>query len=134
MNLVRLLGFAFATLACGATYKAHMHRVGDAEKAKDEKSLYAEAMAAAKIPGNFNRLDAYYRLAEYEFAKGRAAFEKAVALGATAKSGYSHWSYNGVKGRIADLERRFKHLRRLPGEPASDGAVAPCASGRRSKA
>ena len=158
-----------------ALYKAHMHRVGDAEKAKDEKALYAEAMAAAKVPGNFNRLDAYYRLAEYEFAKGqgtgpekpeqmekylklmdqayeaavnemglspevatevylkvalkwvwhhgrpardvakaRAAFEKAVALGATAKSGYSHWSYNGVKGRIADLERRFKQFEKFP--------------------
>ena len=54
-----------------ALYKAHMHRVGEAEKAKDEKALYAEAMAAAKVPGNFNRLDAYYRLAEYEFAKGQ---------------------------------------------------------------
>jgi len=105
MNLVRLLGFAFATLACGATYKAHMHRVGDAEKAKDEKALYAEAMAAAKVPGNFNRLDAYYRLAEYEFAKGQGTGPE-----------------------------KPEQIRRLPGEPASDGAVAPCASGRRSKA
>ena len=159
-----------------ALFKAHMLRAGAAEKAKDEKTLYAEAMAAAKVPGNFNRLDAYYLLAEYEFRKGqgvtvtntdeqmgkylklmdqayeaavnemglapevatevylkvalkwvwhqarpardvakaRAAFEKAVALGATPKTGYTHWSYNGVKGRIEDLERRLEQFEKFP--------------------
>ena len=52
-------------------YAVLMERANWAKKAKDEKALYAEAMAAAKVPGKFNRLDAYYLLAEYEFKKGQ---------------------------------------------------------------
>ncbi len=150
-------------------FNADVRRARVAEQAKDEKTLYAEAMAAAKCPGDFNRLDAYYLLANFEFAKGRpesvgkylelmdqayeagvkemgltpevaaevylrvalkwvwhsgrpardvakarAAFEKAVAFGATEKTGYAHWSYKGVKGRIEDLERRFEQVEKCP--------------------
>ncbi len=156
-------------------YETLMERARWARKAKDEKALYAEAMAAAKVPGQFDRRDAYYLLADYEFEKGkftrheepehlekylklmdqayeaglkemgltpeqaagtylkvalmwvwhmgrpardvakaRAAFEKAVACGATEKSGSFHSSYGGVLGRIKDLERRYEQFEKFP--------------------
>ena len=156
-------------------YEALMERARWAEKAKDENALYAEAMAAAKVPGEFDRRDAYYLLAMHEFNKGRttrheepvhvekylklmdqayeagvkemglkpevaadtylqvalmwvwhtgrpardvakarAAFEKAVACGATEKSGVAHFSYGGVKWRIIDEERRQAQFEKFP--------------------
>ena len=156
-------------------YETLMQRANWAKAANDEKALYAEAMAAAKVPGEFDRRGAYYLLAGYELAKGtvsrheepehvekylklmdqayeagvkemglppeqaahtylkvalmwawhtgrpardvtkaRAAFEKAVACGATEKSGYSHDSFNGVKWRIEDLERRWEQFEKFP--------------------
>ena len=52
-------------------YAALMTRARWAKSANDEKALYAEAMAAAKVPGNFDRRAAYYLLADYEYAKGQ---------------------------------------------------------------
>ena len=156
-------------------YETLMQRANWAKTAKDEKALYAEAMAAAKVPGEFDRRGAYYLLAGYELGKGtvsrheepehvekylklmdqayeagvkemglppeqaahtylkvalmwawhmgrpardvtkaRAAFDKAVACGATEKSGYAHDSFNGVKSRIEDLERRYAQFEKFP--------------------
>ncbi len=52
-------------------YAALMQRANWAKAAKDEKAMYAEAMAAAKVPGEFDRRGAYYLLADYEYAKGQ---------------------------------------------------------------
>ena len=56
-----------------------------------------------------------------DVAKGRAAFEKAVALGATPKTGYAHWSYKGVKERIEDLERRHAQFEKFPNRDWRNG-------------
>ena len=52
-------------------YAVLMERANWAKKANDEKAMYAEAMAAAKVPGEFDRRGAYYLLAEHEYAKGQ---------------------------------------------------------------
>ena len=160
----------------GVRFAAHMLRARQADAANDEKTLYAEAMAAAKVSGNFDRRDAYYLLAEHEFkkgqgvsatntdeqmakylklmdqayeaaisemglpqemaaetylkvalkwvwhhgrpardvAKGREAFEKAKTLGAKPRKQIAHESYEGVEGRIKDLEWRFKQFEQFP--------------------
>ena len=53
-----------------ARYDIHLMRATWAKQAKDEKSFYAETMAAAKVPGKFDRRQAYYSLAGYERDKG----------------------------------------------------------------
>ena len=169
--------------AAKTRYETLLDRARWAEKANDEKALYAEAMAAAKVPGAFDRREAYYVLARHEFEKGRwtrheepehlekymklmdqayeaglkemgltpeqaastylkvalmwvwhmgrpardvakarAAFEKAVACGATEKSGYAWDSYNSVKSRIEDLERRYEQFEKFPNRNWRDEA------------
>ena len=50
-------------------YDALMFRADQAKRSKDEAKLYACATAAQKVPGPFDKRQAYYILADYEFGK-----------------------------------------------------------------
>ena len=163
-------------------YRIHLSRASMAKDAKDEKALYKEAMAAAKIPGGFDRRQAYYLLADYERGKGtlsrheepehirkyeeimeqayqagvkemglppeaaadtylklalywlwhggrpgvnsakaREAFEKAVAAGATAKTGREHGSFKNVKRRLEEREAHEELFRKFPNRDWRNG-------------